>query len=194
MKLFSYSYDILLHVNLIKLDRKKVLDADFEIARAFKKHFLMSGNYQIPIFCFLIFLELKKPNHGNSNEYERPTTAPAGPRPHTAHGTRANLGIRGSRKFVGRFEQMKEIGKSRQNGVSELKGSLEKETLSAIKETNYSDFTDPDARYEVLLNEFEDIRREKNELKTFLNEEKMKVEKLDGENKRLKLELKVLES
>jgi hypothetical protein len=98
--LFTYSYEILLAVELERFDRKKVLGADFEIALAFKKHFLMSGKPSILIQPILISLESKKLNISSKNPLERPSTAPQVQRPHTAHGTN----LRGSRKFVGRFK------------------------------------------------------------------------------------------
>jgi hypothetical protein len=81
--------------------------------------------------------------------------------------------------------------------MRQSKNSMEKETFSAIKETNDSDdFSDPDAdaRYDALLKEFEDVRKESTDLRLFFNQEKLKAESLDSENKRLKLEIRVLQS
>lgn len=128
------------------------------------------------------------------NNNQRPQTA------HVVQRSSMQFGEPSSsqKKFVGRFESMKEVGKSTQHlkkGAPELfKESLDKETLSAIKETNYSDFSNEDARYDILKEEFEELRKENTELRGFLSSEQTKAEDLETENKKLKLDNRVLQS
>jgi hypothetical protein len=70
---------------------------------------------------------------------------------------------------------MKEVGRSvkdlKVNSRQIFKESLEKETLSAIKETNCSDYSNEDVRYDILKEEFEELRKENTELRGFLTTE-----------------------
>jgi TolA-binding protein len=154
-------------MKLERFDSQKVYDADFEIARAFQKHFLTQNASKKPIEVGEPFVAPQK----NTN-MARPSTAP-GPRP-------AGLGVHQPKRLPGRLQLLKDDDEDEGNGLAGRK------RLRDIEEDN--------EKVEELKEEINDLKADNEELREEVDQLNDRIKDLETDIRTLELQTKALKA